>query len=163
VPLKKNIDYAEEILNWQENWIAQTIPVLNRIPGSKTVEEKAVWNRHFSDFFEKVLRNGEFSFNYHDLVNEAYLDHIRGLDEGMGKGFLLRITLEEELKKVNYETLKARLAPETVEFLEHVRGNVEVIRRGVERSYQANMRMVQWSLVMYAYIKWLTNPWEKFR
>ncbi len=163
VPLKKNIDYADEIVAWQENWIQQTIPVLNGIPRSKTAEEKNAWNRHFSDFFEKILRNSEFGFNYHDIINEAHLDHIRGLDEGMSKGFLLHITLEEELKKVNYETLKARLPPETVQFLEHVRGNIEIIKRGVERAYQGNMRMVQWTLMMYAYVKWLTNPWEKFR
>ncbi len=163
VPLKRNLDYAEEIIGWQENWIAQTIPVLNGIPRSKTAEDKAAWNKHFSDFFEKILRNSAFSFNYADVINEAHLDHIRGLDEGLGKGFLLRISLEEELKKVNYETLKARLPLPTAEFMEHLRGNVDVIKKGVERAYQGNRRMVQLALVMYAYVKWLTNPWEKFR
>ena len=160
--LRQNLAYADEILAWQDAGISSLVPVMNKIPRARSPDDEKYWKQHINAFFEKVLRNDQFGFKYHDVLNEGPLAQISGLSESTGQGFFFHVTMEEELKKVNYETMKQRLPPEKVAVVEAIRENIELIRKGVERGYQGNMRMVNWALVMYAYVKWLSNKWEKF-
>ena len=161
-PVRKNISYCDEILAWQEPFISFIIPVLNNIPKSKGVEDERRWKQDVNSFFEKVLRNGEFGFNYSDVLSETQLAAITGLHESMTQGFFFHVTIEEELKKINYDTIRGRLPQEKVQAVEAIRENVEIIKKGIERGYQGNMRMVNWALVMFAYVRWLGNKWETF-
>ncbi len=153
--LQQNIAYVEEILPWQDGFVEQFVAVLNKIPQLRTPEEKAYSNQQLNALFQTMLCNKEFAFNFQDVVNEAHLAHIVGLSESMGKGFLFHITLEEELKKIPYPILQQRLPASHVAEVEEIRSSIERIRKGVERAYDANMRMVQLSVVMYAYVKWM--------
>ncbi len=155
--LNHNLTYVNEILPWQDVFVLEAVTTFNSIPHLRTPEEKIACNQKVNSFFQKVLRNSQFSFNFSDIVNEAQLSQILGLQESMARGFLFHISLEEELKKVHYEVLKARLPEDMVRQVEHLRGNIEIIKKGVERAYNVNLRMIQWALIMYAYVKWLMN------
>ncbi len=155
--LRANLNYLMEMMHWQRTFAFTFVPLFNSIPKLKTDEEKVNCNQKVNALFQKVLRNEQFAFSHSDLVHEAHVSQMAGLQEGLGKGFLFNITLEEELKKISYETLRARLPQERLRQADHLANNVEIIKRGIERSYQANMNMVNWALVMYAYMKWITG------
>jgi len=106
---------------------------------------------------KEILRNKEFGFQDEDIISEAQISHIVGLNESLASGFLFHFTLEEELKKVDFETIKPRISQNRLQEDAVIRENVFKIRRGVERAYDINMRMVNLALVMYSYVKWLTS------
>ncbi len=154
LPLFSNLRYLEEIARWQEQGINEFVAVLNSIPRLRTQEEKKSCDEKLSMVFEKVLRNSNLQFHFQDVIHEAQLAHIIGLQEGLAKGYLFHISLEEELKKASFEAVKLRLPPSEVERAEQIKDSVGVIKRAVERAYQANFRMVQWATLLYAHVKW---------
>ena len=156
-PLQINLNYINEMLAWQEQFINIFVAVFNKIPYLKSKEEKVFYNGQVSDLFEKILRNKEFGFQDEDIISEAQISHIVGLNESLASGFLFHFTLEEELKKVDFETIKPRISQNRLQEDAVIRENVFKIRRGVERAYDINMRMVNLALVMYSYVKWLTS------
>ncbi len=153
-PLHNNLLYLQDLSAWQDSSISEVVPVLNSIPKLRSAEEKKACDQKLSVVFERILRNKQFAFRHDDLINEAFLAHITGLQEGLAKGYLFHYTLEEELKKASFEAIKARIPQYELERAETIRGSVTVIKRGVERAYQANFRMVQWATILYAYVKW---------
>lgn len=159
--LQQNISYFEHILPWQEPYIQALIPVLNGIPKASTITDKKKWNDFLNLFFERILRTNQFAFNSQDIIHEGPLAQIVGLSESMGKGYFFHVSLEEELKKVPFDVLKRRLPPEQLQATEAIASNIEKIRKGIERGYESNMRLVNWAVVLYAYVKWLSNPWDK--
>ena len=154
LPLFSNLRFLEEISSWQEQGINEFVVVLNTIPRCRTQEEKKACDARLSTLFEKILRNNVLVFRSHDIINEAQVAHINGLQEGMAKGYLFHVSLEDELKKQSFEVLKQRLPSSEVERNEQLQTYVTAINRGVERAYQANFRMVQWATMWYAYVKW---------
>jgi hypothetical protein len=91
------------------------------------------------------------------VVSEGQVSRVKDLGESMEKGFFFHVLLEEEIKKQSFELIKSRLSPEKVRRIDALRMSVEHIRKGVEAAYDMNMRMLQWSLVIYGYIKWLSG------
>ena len=160
-PLQQNITYFQSIIPWQQQYIQSLVPVLNGIPRATAMEDKKKWNAFLNIFFEKVLRTEQFAFNSQDILHEGPLAQIVGLSESMGRGFFFHVSLEEELKKVSYDVIKRRIPAENVQVVEDIREGIENIRRGIERGYHSNMRLVNWAVIMYSYVKWLSNPWEK--
>ncbi|MBI2669258.1 hypothetical protein HYX14_05435 [Candidatus Woesearchaeota archaeon] len=154
-PLQKNIAFAWEIQEWQKSFSSTFVPLFNAIPKLKTQEEKISANEKVNGLFQRVLRNNDFAFNAQDIVNEGEVSHITGLSESLARGFFFHVSLEEELKKVDFETIKTRIPAEKLAETERVQQQLETIKRGIERAYAANMRMVNWGLVMYAYVKWM--------
>lgn len=154
-PLDNNRKYLQNIFDWQGNFAGEVVPILNRLPRLKTREEKESFNQQLNPVFQLVLRNSNMVFNAQDIINEAQLSHITGLSESLQKGFLFRLTLEEELKKQEFGNLRARLAKERLDEVEAVQKNVELIKKGIERAYENNMRMVNWAVLLYTYVKWL--------
>ncbi len=159
--LLQNIHYFESIIPWQEPYILALVPVLNGIPKASTMAEKKQWNDFLNLFFERILRTDQFAFNGQDIIHEGPLAQIVGLSESMSKGYFFHISLEEELKKVPIETFKRRLPSAEVLAADAVGENIEKIRKGVQRGYESNLRLLNWAVVIYAYVKWLSNPWEK--
>lgn len=153
-PLFNNLRFLEEVSLWQEQGINEFVVVLNTIPRCRTQEEKKACDARLSALFEKVLRNNVLAFRFHDIINEAQVAHINGLQEGMAKGYLFYVSLEDELKKRSFEVLKQRLPSQEIERNEQLQSYVTSIKRAVERAYQANFRMVQWATMWYAYVKW---------
>jgi len=160
--LEANIRYAKEMLDWQKEGVNEIVPLFNRVPKLRTSEEKVACNQQVNTVFQRILRNEEFGFFHNDIVNEAHVAHINDLHESVGKGFLFHITLEEELKKIDADSIKKRLPAEKVNVIEQIENNVLLIKRGLERAYDGNMHMVNLALVLYAYMKWLTNKDEFF-
>ncbi len=156
-PLQNNISYIQEIIGWQAPFIPQATSLFNNLPKFRTHEERVVGNQQINILFQKVLRGKDFLFNYSDIVGEAHLAHINSLSESMKKGFLFHVSLEDELKRLSFDAIKAKLPKEKVEEMERIAENVEVIRKAVDRAYSSNMRMVNWAIVLYAYVKWLSS------
>ena len=157
VPLRQNIAYAQEITALQEQLGAQLTPVLNIIPKLKASEEKVAANKKISDVFRQLLRTEDFRFNFQDVIYEAQLNHIQGLETSLSKGYLFHISLEEELKKLNFEAIRQRIPAPQLEEADLVTQQVAAIRKGVERAYELNMRMVALSFEIYSYGKWVVS------
>ncbi len=160
VPLamEKNLSFTEAIMYWQQGtFIPDVTAVFNSLPTLKTREEKIAGNDQLKGIFGRILRNNDFAFKGHDLVNEGQVSEMNALQESLNKGFLFHYTLEEELRKESFENIKQRIPPARVQEVEQIKKNIEEIKKGVERAYQCNMRMVNTALVMYAYVKWLNS------
>jgi len=155
--LRNNQEYISEMMAWQSQFPAEVAALFNKIPQLRGQEEKVICNTQVNQLFQKVLRNNNFGFHFSDIIHEGPVAQITGLDEGMTKGFFFHISLEDDLKKIEYNTLRSKLPSEKVQQVELLRENIALIRKGLERAYQANMRMVNTALVLYSYVKWLTN------
>ncbi len=156
--MQKNISYTEAIMYWQQAmFIPDLTAVFNSLPKLKTREEKIAGNDKLNVIFGKILRNTNFAFNGYDLVNEGQVSEMNALMESLNKGFLFHLSLEEELHKENFDNIKKRISQDKLQEIEELQKNIETIKRGVDRAYQCNMRMVNVALVMYAYVKWLNS------
>lgn len=157
-PLLKNILFAKDINEWQASVISKVTGILNAIPKTKIQEEKLKLNQELNEVFQKLLRNNDFRFNFYDLVAEGPLSEITGLHESMNKGYLFHYSLEEELKKVSFDEIKYRIPPDKMEEFNKIQSNILLIKKGMERAYDLNMRMIQWAVALYSYVKIAMNP-----
>lgn len=155
-PLKNSLAYSREIFGWQELFVREMTALLNGIRSLRTQDEKKEHDRKISSVFEKVLRNkDEFLFNFGDVVNEAQLERITALAKSMNEGFFFHVKLEEHLKKQGLNIILQRFSPEQIENVNAITQKIMVIKKGIERAYEANMRMVNLAVTLYSYIKWL--------
>ena len=92
-----------------------------------------------------------------DIINEAHVSNVGGLIESFGKGYFFHYTLEEELKKVNFESIMGRIPPESLQKVKEIEDNLVIIKKGIDRAYDVNMRQVNCALVLYSYVKWMMN------
>ena len=157
--LLNNLNYAKEIFDWQNELVAGFAPLFNQLTTLKTKsqDEKIEVNNQLNNIFEKLLRSSEFSFNYRDVVSEGQTSRMKDLNESMEKGFFFHVLLEEEIKKQNFDLIKSRIPGEKLRKVDLTRMKISDIKRGVDAAYDLNMRMLQWALVVYGYIKWLSG------
>lgn len=155
--LQVNIQFADELMSWRGEFIAQATELLNQIPRLRTQEQKLAVNGQISQLFEKILRNKEFAFNYMDVVNEAQTVNLNGLCEGLPKGYFFHVTLEEELKKSSFERIKERIPADKLKKVEDIEKRIQLIKKGVDRAYDVNMRMVGCAVHLYSYVKWVNT------
>ena len=156
-PLQQNIRYYEEMTQFQQAFFKEATPLLNAIPSLQTEEEKIACNEKLGMIFQTLLKSDELFFNSTNLINESHVNHMKGLLESLEKGYLFYFTVEEELKKVSFETVKLKLPQEKLSQGEAIYQDVFLIKRGVDRAYDDNMRMTHWAIHFYAYIKWLSS------
>lgn len=154
LPLQKNQQFAEKMCLWQEVISSEFTGAVNSIPNLQSTAEKQQTNALFQKLFSKILRNEQFSFTFQDIVNEAHTSRIEQLDEGMEKCFLFHISLEEELTKASFEAVKKRIPPEKLQEVNEQHQHIKIIRKGIERAYKSNKRLVNLAVVMYSYIRW---------
>jgi hypothetical protein len=154
-----NINYAKDIYSWQDTFVAGFVPLFNSLPTlkDKSQDERITVNNMLNSIFEKLLRSTDFAFNYKDVISEGQVSRMKDLSESMEKGFFFHVLLEEEIKKHNFEYIKSRIPGDKLRKAELIKINVDDIKKGVEASYDLNMRMLQWALAVYGYIKWLTG------
>lgn len=158
-PLNNNLLFAAQIESWQGDSVSQLIPLLNSIPNLRSMDEKLAVNQKFKEIFQLLLRNNEFMFNFYDIVNEAQLNHIRDLSESLAKGYLFHFSLEDELKKRSFDSLKVEIPAERIQEAEKIEQNILAIKRGVERAYSLNWNVINIAVMLYSYIKWFnSNP-----
>ncbi|MFH1209476.1 MAG: hypothetical protein V1663_01680 [archaeon] len=155
-PLRKNINYAKNLFEWQNLFITQVTPLLNIIPNLKTQNEKLMYQDKISNIFERILRNKEnFMFNFEDVIHEGQLTRMRDLSESMKNGFLFHVKIDEHLKKENFGNIKKRIPDDELERTNIINKKINDIKEGVERAYDANMRMVNMAILLYSYVRWL--------
>lgn len=156
VPLRANIEYTKEIFKTQELFVAQINVFLNKQNSFKNEEEKKVYNDKINQIFEKLLRNNEeFKLKHDDIIYEAQLGRVAALAKGMKEGFFFHVDIEEHLKGEDFSELSKRIPAEEIEKVNLLTKKIETIANGVERAYENNMRMINFALLLYAYIKWI--------
>jgi hypothetical protein len=158
-PLLANLNFAKVISIWQEDLVLEFAPLFNTLPDlkSRSYEERVAVNQKLNEIFERLLRNNVMAFSYKDIIYEAQTSRMNDLVESMNKGFFFHIFLEEELKKLDFETVKRRIPNEKLVAVQRVDDKIERIKKGVDAAYDVNVRMMNWGLVVYAYIKWLNG------
>jgi len=153
VPLLNNITYLKDIHLWQNESLNQAAELLNMIPKLNTKEEKIDVNEKINKIFEKILRNKEMCFNGTDIIHEGHISNFGALSESLGKRFLFHTTLEEELKKLDFNSIKLRIPLEKLKEAGDIEKNVMEIRNVVEQTYNINMRMINYAVILYSCIK----------
>ncbi|MBI4147530.1 hypothetical protein HY494_02665 [Candidatus Woesearchaeota archaeon] len=155
--LESNLAYLQQIQVWQATSASGMTTLLNQIPKLRIQEEKIRVNDEIKGLFQFLLRNQGFVFHAPDMVNEGPVAQVNGLVESMQKGFFFHSTLEEEYKKVDFATIKRRIPAEELKRVGEIEQNIIKIKKGADTAYNANMRMVNLSVILYSYVKWLSN------
>ncbi len=155
--LENNLTYLQQVQVWQATSSSALTALLNQIPKLRTQEEKLRVNDEIKGLFQFLLRNQSFVFHSQDMIHEGPLAQVNGLVESMQKGFFFHQSLEEEYKKVDFNTIKRRIPPEELQRVEAIEQNILKIKKGVDTAYNANMRLVNLAVVLYSYVKWLSN------
>ncbi|MFH1173909.1 MAG: hypothetical protein V1725_02140 [archaeon] len=156
-PLTNNLVFAEEIAQWQDGFNKEAATILNGIPAARTEGEKKELDLRLNGIFQKLLRHEEFSFNYQDIIHEGPLNRIGDLHESLSTGFLFHVTLQEHLSKQTFNIIKGRIPVHELQPVEKITNDVLSIQQGIRRAYEGNMRMIEWALLLYAYVKWMLN------
>lgn len=155
--LQNNLSYLQQVQVWQSSSPAEIAGVLNQIPKLRTADEKMRVNEQVKGLFQFLLRNPNFAFQAQDMVHEGPVAQINGLAESMEKGFFFHVSLEEEYKKVDFAIIKRRIPRQDLEKVAEIENQVKLIKKGLDAAYGANMRMVNLAVVLYSYVKWLSN------
>lgn len=153
--LQNNIEYAQSILNNQIFFAPEVTMILNKLPTLKSQEDKLKYEQRIKALFAELLRTSEFRFQFTDIVNEGQVERMNALIESMEKGFFFPVKIEEYLKKQEFNTISQRFPAEQIQKVSEITENIKHIQRGVTRAYEHNMRMINQSVVLYSYIKWL--------
>ena len=155
--LQNNLSYLQQVQVWQSSSPAEIAGVLNQIPKLRTADEKMRVNEQVKGLFQFLLRNPNFAFQAQDMIHEGPVAQINGLAESMEKGFFFHVSLEEEYKKVDFATIKRRIPRQDLEKTAEIENHIRMIKKGLDAAYGANMRMVNLAVVLYSYVKWLSN------
>ncbi len=155
--LENNLDYLQQVQVWQATSSKELVTMLNLIPKLRTPEEKIRVNDQIKGLFEFILRNQGFVFQAQDMVHEGPVAQVNGLIETMQKGAFFHISLEEEYNKIDFNSIKRRIPPAELQRVEEIEQNVLKIKKGVDAAYNVNMRMINLSVVLYSYVKWLSG------
>jgi len=156
-PLFANMNYAEDLKKWKSQFIKEITQIFNVIPTLKKKEDMELYNNRLNVIFQKILRNKEMNFNFEGIINEANTEHLQSLSTSLENGFLFHLLLEEEIEKVKFSIIRNRLPREELERVEKIKQKVLEIKRGVDRAYDNNMRMIHLAIILYSYIRMITS------
>jgi hypothetical protein len=155
-PLKKNIEYSTQLFDSQEALIKGMTPILNNLKSFRDIAQKKEADQAMSSVFELILRNDKnFTYNFLDIVNEGQLQRISNLVDAMNKGYFFHVKIEEYLKKEQAAEISKRFPQEVLDKVNSIATNIAEVKKGIERTYNSNFRMVNMAVVLFAYIKWL--------
>jgi hypothetical protein len=156
-PYEKNIAFFQDIAGFQNQAAEELFAVLSRLQSFKEGEEGEV-NAAINAVFRRLLRGDDFTFVFKDILYEAQRDHAQGLAKSMREAFLIHVPLELSLKHPSVAQIRAQLPQEKLKVIDMLSDNAQAIALGVERAYACNLRMIEWSILIYAYVKWRNNP-----
>ena len=138
-PFQSSEHHLSTLLPAQEEFVGDIAFLLQSIPQLRTMEEKTAANEAINQSFMVLLRADDMVFNADGIVGEGQLHIARSLREILSRpSFFFHVTLEEELKKLDFSIISLYLAS---------------ISSGVERAYACNLRLVEWAVVFYTFIK----------
>ena len=152
-PLNNNIQFAKEIVEWQDNFLDQTGNILNKLPGLRSQDEKIDFNNRLNMLFFKLLRNKEMAFRGDDLVNEARVERINNLKTSLQSGFLFHFKIEEELNKTPFFVVRQRISSQSLAYSDRILNNILIIKDGLDTAYKMNMNMINSAVMLYSHIK----------
>lgn len=156
--MQSSMKFAEELLELKDKFGQQAVTLLNKIPSLRSQEEKIEHNARISEIFEMLLRNkSSFAFNFEDVVNEGQTSRMNSLADSMAKGFFFRVKLEEHLKNKDFSAIKSRVPQEMLARVDSIAIDMKGIQKAVQRAYDINMNMLTLSVLLYAYIKWVSR------
>ncbi|QQG38572.1 MAG: hypothetical protein HYS32_03120 [Candidatus Woesearchaeota archaeon] len=153
--LQNNLGFVNQTLAFKEQFAKELTAILNTIKTLKSVEEKKEYDKKITNLFRALLRHDVFSFNDEGIIDDARLKHIKDLSESLEKGYLFHFTLEEEMNRVQFDRVKLRIPPDKLEEGEAIKNEINIIKKGIEKSHELNMRMVQCAVFLYSYVKWV--------
>lgn len=153
-----NIEFANKLLAWQEQSLDEILSIMNSIPHIQTDEHRKMINDAISNIYSFLLRNDQrFGMHYIDIVGEAQKARMENLMESMEQGFFFRISLENQLKRTHFSDIIEQVPKENFVRVESIYSQIELIKRGVDIAYTANLRCVEWALILYAMMKWMMS------
>ncbi len=155
--LSRNIDYGKEIIEWQSEFVKEIVEIFNGMFNVKTKEELLELNKRLNNVFSRILRNNEFMFKFQDVVHEGQLEHINDLKTIIPNGFLFKISIEEELNKIDFNVIRRRISRRNLDSSDKVLSQVLEIKKGVDTAYKINMKMIEWAVMLYSYVKYLRS------
>lgn len=151
-----NIDYANKLLAWQESSLDEILSIMNSIPHIETDEQRSMINDAISNVYAFLLRNDQrFGMHYIDIIGEAQKARLDNLMESMEQGFFFKISLENQLKRTHFSDIIEHVPKENFVRVESIYSQLELIKRGVDIAYNANLRAVEWALILYSMMKWM--------
>jgi hypothetical protein len=154
--LQNSISYANELSAWQDQFILGVAETLNTLASSKNPLEKKGSEQIIGMILEKILRNKTaFAFSFFDVVNEAHTARVNNLIESITQGFFFHVRLEEYLKKQDFNDISQRIMKEDMDKTEAILNKMQEIKKGIDRAYDINMRMINLAVILYSYVKWL--------
>ena len=153
--LEKNIAYAKDILEWQDEFLREITAIFNEIVQVKSHDELLELNNRLNLVFLKLLRNNEFTFKFNDLIHEAHVEHTNDVKTILPQGYLFNKTIEEEINKIDFNIIRRRISRSNLDSSDRVLSRVIEVKRGVDKAYQINMKMVEWAVMLYSYVKFL--------
>jgi len=156
-PMKKNILFADDISHWRGQLVFDLTETLNAILKLTKKEDMAAHNEKLNEIFKKILRNDQMFFNSQGLVNEANIEHTDALASSMENGFLFHVLLEEEIKKIKFSIIRNRLPKSELDRVDRLKARILEIKKGVDRAYEHNIRMVQLAVIIYSFIRMTTQ------
>ena len=152
-PLLDNIKYLEEIKSFRIEMKKELTSVFNSITSIRTIDERTELNNRINAIFQKILRNNEFAFYANDIINEGKLARIKDLDESLANGFFFHVTVKEHLDKLSFDEIKKRLKNDELDPVESITSDISEIKKGVQATYDLNMKLVNLIVLLYSYIK----------
>ena len=155
--LQHTLHFAQQILEWQEGFAGEITDIFNKMPELRMQEEKLAYNERLNKVFEKILRGKEFCFTFEDVVHEMHVEHLNDLKTILPQGYLFKITVEEDLNKTDFSVIKKRIPRTKLDISERILQQILEIKAGVDAAYQMNMKMVEWAVLLYAYVRFLSK------
>lgn len=153
-----NIQYANQLLGWQEAVLDEILSIMNSIPHIQTDEQRKLINDALSNIYSVLLRNEQrFGMHYIDIVGEAQMARMSNLMESMEQGFFFRISLENQLKRTHFSDIIEHVPKENFVRVESIYSQIELIKRGVDIAYNINLRSVEFALILYSMMKWMMS------
>jgi len=91
------------------------------------------------------------------MINEGKFARINDLNKSLNEGFFFHFTVKEHLDKVKYNEIKARIPDSELNKVNDIAKDIIEIKKGVDRAYDYNMKMVQLIVNIYSYLKVLVS------
>ena len=153
--LAATIEFSESTVASKGAIVRDLVYSFNTLPKAKTKDEKVLVNSKLNEIFSKILRSADFKFNEQGVIGEGELKKARAINESMANGYFFHFTLEDEIKKRNFASIKERIPAEKLSQYDEIAKKIGDIKNGVERAHEHNMRMVNLALLLYSYVKML--------
>ncbi len=155
--LKNNIDYLQKILAMQETIVPKLTLLLNTIPSLKTKEDRMLYDKTIGAIFADILRNNDvFALHSADIIHEPHLARKDAAAEIMSTNAFFKVKMDEYLKKLTFEQISKRIPQEELAKAAEISKKIMEIKATIEKVYNLNMKMIEFAVTFYAYIRWIS-------